>query len=277
MFTVPVLDRSEISVDCSSPEQRSLREKATHQLLCRRAATTDDAERQRLLEEAVELNLEIARGIARRFRGRGAEDDDLEQVACLGLMKAATKFRLDSGVPFIGYAVPSIRGEVKRYFRDCSWTVRIPRRLQELQGRISRAVPQLVQELGREPTVEEVAERLGVGSADVREADAAKGCFNVLSLDRPIGTDDGHLLLADAIADDEDPGLRRIETFAQLGPLIGELGERDRRILELSFVENRKQSDIGRELGITQMQVSRLLSKILGRLRESLQNEGAVA
>ncbi len=277
MITVSDLNSRVVPVNCSTTAQRSRREAATQELLSSRAATTDDAERQRLLEEVVELNLEIARGIARRFRGRGAEDDDLEQVACLGLMKAATNFRPEAGVPFIGYAVPSIRGEVKRYFRDCSWTVRIPRRLQELQGRLARAMPQLVQELGREPTVEELADRLGVDSGEVREADAARGCFNVLSLDKPIRAGDGDMMLGEAIPDDEDPRLRSIETFAQLGPLIGDLEPRDRRILELSFVENWRQTDIGQELGISQMQVSRLLSKIIVGLREQLQADDAVA
>jgi RNA polymerase sigma-B factor len=159
---------------------------------------------------------------------------------------------------------------VKRFFRDCSWTVRIPRRLQDLQGKIAQALPLLVQELGREPTLDELADRMGVDSDQVREAEAARGCFNVLSLDRPGSHGDSELPLVDIIADDEDPGLRRIETIDQLGPLIGELDRRDRRILELCFVENWKQVDIGAELGISQMQVSRLLAKILAVLRERL-------
>jgi RNA polymerase sigma factor (sigma-70 family) len=147
----------------------------------RRAASTDEDERQRLLEEVVELNIEMARGIARRFRGRGAEADDLEQVAYLGLVKAAHHYRLDADTPFIGFAIPTIRGEVKRYFRDCAWTVRIPRRLQELQGTIAAKLPELEQELNREPTPAEIAEHLGVEAAEVEQALAAKGCFNVLS------------------------------------------------------------------------------------------------
>ncbi|GAA1520754.1 SigB/SigF/SigG family RNA polymerase sigma factor [Kribbella lupini] len=276
MHTPPLVDRS-VPTDCSSSEQRALREAATHQLLRTRAEATDGVRRQQLLEEVVELNLEIARGIARRFRGRGVEQEDLEQVACVGLMKAANSFRLEAGVPFIGYAVPTIRGEVKRFFRDCSWTVRIPRRLQDLQGKIARVLPLLVQELGREPTLDELADRMGVDSDQVREAEAARGCFTVLSLDRPVGHEDGDLRLVDVIADDEDPDLRRIETIDQLGPLISDLDRRDRRILELCFVENWKQVDIGQELGISQMQVSRLLTRILASLRERLQAAQATA
>jgi RNA polymerase sigma-B factor len=277
MFTVQNSKGAASPNDCSSAEQRAQREALTQELLMSRAAVSGETERQRLLEEVVELNLEIARGIARRFRGRGAEDDDLEQVACLGLMKAAVNYRPETGVPFIGYAVPTIRGEVKRFFRDCSWTVRIPRRLQELQGKIARVLPLLSQELGREPTVEEIAERLGVDCGEVREADAARGCFNVLSLDKPVMHGDSELMLVDSIADEEDPHLRRFETIDQLDPLIGDLAPRDRRILELSFVENWTQSDIGKEIGISQMQVSRLLSRILSDLRKRLEPAEAAA
>ncbi|GAA1520346.1 SigB/SigF/SigG family RNA polymerase sigma factor [Kribbella lupini] len=261
-------DLSSVPVNCTSAEQRARRDAATRELLSARARCTDEAERQRLLEQAVELNIELARGIARRFRGRGAEDEDLEQVACLGLMKAANGYQPDSDVPFIGYAVPTIRGEVKRYFRDCTWTVRIPRSLQELQGKIARALPGLTQELGREPTLPELAAHLRVGLQDVQQAETAYGCFNVLSLDRPAA--DGDQVLGDIVADDEDPYLRQLERVDMLGPVVAELAPRDRRILELRFVENMTQADIGSELGISQMQVSRLLSRILAELRTRL-------
>ncbi|GAB3931399.1 hypothetical protein GCM10029976_035360 [Kribbella albertanoniae] len=119
------LQGSSTTFQCSTAADRAAREAATRELMERRAASTDEAERQELLEEVVELNLEMARGIARRFRGRGAEADDLEQVAYLGLVKAAHHYRLEAETPFIGFAIPTIRGEVKRYFRDCAWTVRI--------------------------------------------------------------------------------------------------------------------------------------------------------
>ena len=146
------LSSKAVPVNCSTSEQRAEREVITKELLIARSHSTDETERQRLLEEVVEINLEIPAASRSGSAARGVEEDDLEQVACLGLMKAVRGYRLDDGVPFIGYAVPTIRGEVKRYFRDCSWTVRIPRRLQELQGRIAGVLPQLEQELGREPT-----------------------------------------------------------------------------------------------------------------------------
>ncbi|WP_432936284.1 sigma-70 family RNA polymerase sigma factor [Kribbella sp. CA-253562] len=275
MLTLTESGTSAVPTHCTTVEERARREAATRELLTARARSTDETERQELLEQAVELNLEIARGIARRFRGRGVEDDDLEQVACLGLMKAASGYRPDDGVPFIGYAVPTIRGELKRYFRDCTWTVRIPRTLQELQGKIAAVLPLLTQELGREPSIEQIAERLGAPLDDVRQAEAARGCFNVLSLDRP--TDDGDLVLGDAVADDEDPYLQQLETVDMLGPVVADLSPRDRRILELRFVENWKQADIGAELGISQMQVSRLLTRILAELRNRLEPASAAA
>jgi RNA polymerase sigma-B factor len=265
-----------VATQCSTPEERAAREAATKELLERRARTFDEAEQQALLEEVVELNIEIARGIARRFRGRGAEADDLEQVAYLGLVKAAHHYRLEAETPFIGFAIPTIRGEVKRYFRDCAWTVRIPRRLQELQGSIMTKLPELQQQLNRNPTRAELAEYLGVELDEVEQAMAARGCFNVLSLDRPSDVD-SNLTLADVVADDEDWAVGQLEAVDMLQPVLEELGPRERRILELRFVEGWMQADIGREIGVSQMQVSRVLRKILEDLRAKLTLAQAVA
>jgi RNA polymerase sigma-B factor len=261
-------------MQCTSPADRAAREEATVELFEQRAGTEDPQEQQLLLERIVELNLEIARGIARRFRGRGAELEDLEGVAYLGLMKAAAHYRLEAHTPFIGYAVPTIRGEVKRYFRDVAWTVRIPRRLQDLQGLVAAKLPMLEQELGREPSTEELAEHLGAEPTEVEQALAARGCFNTLSLDWP--TDDG-LVLADAVADEESPHVSQLETVDMLQPVLADLEARDRRILELRFVEGWNQSDIGAEIGVSQMQVSRLLRRILNDLHSRLTAEPAVA
>jgi RNA polymerase sigma-B factor len=244
------------STRSGAPTDRAAREAATRELMERRAASTSEDERQELLEQVVELNLEMAKGIARRFRGRGAEADDLEQVAYLGLVKAAHHYRLEADTPFIGFAIPTIRGEVKRYFRDCAWTVRIPRRLQEMQGTIASKLPELEQQLNREPTPAELADHLEVEVTEVEQALAARGCFNVLSLDRPAEAD-AELTLADVVADDDDAS-------------IDQLGDRDRRILQLRFVEGWTQSEIGEDIGVSQMQVSRVLRRILTDLREKL-------
>ncbi|TDU89150.1 RNA polymerase sigma-B factor [Kribbella voronezhensis] len=258
----------------NDPKQR--RDRATRALLAQRAGSTNEEERQSLLEQAIELNLGIAHSIASRFRGRGVESDDLDQVAYLGLLKAARSYRPDTDTPFLAYAVPTIRGEVKRYFRDCSWTVRIPRRLQELQGSIAAARPQLVQDLQRDPTLEELAEAIGVEVGDVEAAIAADGCFSVLSLDRPM---DGESTasLADTIADEEDSAFEQTEAVAVLEPVLNGLSPRERKILELRFVEGHTQADIGAEIGVSQMQVSRLLRGILDRLRNQIEPPAAVA
>jgi RNA polymerase sigma-B factor len=271
MVTSSTVDEQSAHTD---PKQR--RDRATRSLLDQRANSTDQEERQSLLEQAIELNLGIAHSIASRFRGRGVESDDLDQVAYLGLLKAARSYRPDTETPFLAYAVPTIRGEVKRYFRDCSWTVRIPRRLQELQGSIAAVRPQLVQDLQRDPTLEEIAEAIGVQTGDIEAAIAADGCFSVLSLDRPM---DGEstVSLADTIAAEEDSAFEQTEAVAVLAPVLNDLAPRERKILELRFVEGHTQADIGAEIGVSQMQVSRLLRGILDRLRDQIESPAAAA
>lgn len=259
---------SSVPTQCHSARDRAARESATQELFERRERSTGEAERQELLEAIVELNIEIARGIAQRFRNKGPDLEDLEQVAYLGLVKAAHGYRPAAETPFIGYAIPTIRGEVKRYFRDCAWTVRIPRRLQELQGMIAAKLPILEQELGREPNSAEIAERLGVEAEEIDRAKAAHGCFRVLSLDRP--EVEAGLTLADVVADEADRTLDQLETIDMLRPVLAELSDRDREILQLRFVDGLTQTDIATEIGVSQMQVSRLLRQILDNLRDSL-------
>jgi RNA polymerase sigma-B factor len=267
------VDEQSVLFDSDAKQRRDT---TTRSLLDRRARSTDEEVRQLLLDRAIELNLGIAHSIASRFRGRGVESDDLDQVAYLGLVKAARSYRPDTDTPFLAYAVPTIRGEVKRYFRDCSWTVRIPRRLQELQGSIASVRPRLLQDLQRDPTLAELAEELGADVAEVEAAIAADGCYSVLSLDRPV---DGEATasLADTIADDEDSSFERTEAVAVLEPVLSELAPRERRILELRFIEGHTQADIGAEIGVSQMQVSRLLRGILDRLRDQIEPPSTTA
>ncbi|TDU89038.1 RNA polymerase sigma-B factor [Kribbella voronezhensis] len=244
---------------------------ATEKLLAE-AAQAPASRRRELLDEVIILNTPVARSMASRYRRKGVDADDLEQVAYLGLVKAVNGYRADAATAFLAYAVPTIRGELKRYFRDCAWTVRPPRRVQEMQGNIAAAEPELTQRLGHLPTDEETAEALGTAATEVAEAASVRGCFNTLSLDAPSGLDNGASLI-EAVPADED-GYELVENVQTLTPAVEGLGDRDRRILELRFCSGFTQEEIGNELGVSQMQVSRLLRNILDRLRTELTKGG---
>ncbi|MDI3390437.1 RNA polymerase sigma factor SigF [Streptomyces sp. B-S-A8] len=217
----------------------------------------------------VELNLALVKFAASRFRSRSEPMEDIIQVGTIGLIKAIDRFELSRGVEFPTFAMPTIVGEIKRFFRDTSWSVRVPRRLQELRLDLAKAGDELSQKLDRAPTVTELAERLGLSNDEVVEGMAASNAYTASSLDAQPEEDDSEGALADRIGY-EDHGLEGIEYVESLKPLIAELPPRDRKILSLRFVANMTQSEIGEELGISQMHVSRLLSRTLVRLRKGL-------
>jgi RNA polymerase sigma-70 factor (sigma-B/F/G subfamily) len=249
--------------------ERHLDERAQlTQDLFRRAALARGAERRKIQEEIVLLNLEVAESIVVRYRNRGVSDDDLVQIACLGLVKAVRGYDFDKSDNFLSYAVPTIRGEVKRFFRDNAWVVRPPRRVQELQPEITQAVALLSQESGRAPTARELASDMGLEYDDVVEALAADGCYAPGSLDKS-PNDDGSSPLS-ALLGDDDPGFDRAEAIVTLRPLCRSLSPRDRKIVYLRFFREWTQARIAEEFGVTQMQVSRLLARILKQLREQL-------
>ncbi len=244
------------------------RRETTARLLAQIHATDDQHERESLRAEVVVLNMGVARAIAHRYRRRGLAEDDLEQAAYVGLVKAVNGFDPAHERDFLSYAVPTVAGEVKRFFRDFGWSVRPPRRVQELQGGIARSSNELTQSLGRSPTPAEVAADLGVDVESVIEALAADGAFTPASLDVPVG-EDGTATLGDLMPADET-GFSSAEARVVLGPIVRALSTRDRRILELRFFEGWTQEQIARDIGVTQMQVSRLLSRILRDLRSEL-------
>ncbi|EPJ37609.1 RNA polymerase sigma factor SigF [Streptomyces afghaniensis] len=217
----------------------------------------------------VELNLALVKFAASRFRSRSEPMEDIIQVGTIGLIKAIDRFELSRGVEFPTFAMPTIVGEIKRFFRDTSWSVRVPRRLQELRLDLAKAGDELAQKLDRAPTVTELAERLGISNDEVVEGMAASNAYTASSLDAQPEEDDSEGALADRIGY-EDHGLEGIEYVESLKPLIAELPPRDRKILSLRFVAGMTQSEIGEELGISQMHVSRLLSRTLVRLRKGL-------
>lgn len=232
---------------------------------CLQALTTASSaeERRELVERVVLVNLQVAHAIARRYRGRGIPLDDLEQTAGLALLAACRSFDPRLGHDFLSFAVPTIRGAVLKYFRDHGWTVRPPRRVRELQTRILHSVPVLYAD---ESQAEALAAQLGESAADVREALAARGCFQPTSLDTPVG--DGGVALGEVLPPEtEDPYDTVVDRLAAAAALRG-LDGRSRRLLHMRFFEDRSQQAIAEELGTSQVQVSRELRRILVRIRE---------
>jgi RNA polymerase sigma-B factor len=214
------------------------------------------------------LHMGLARAIAARYRGRGIAEDDLTQAAAMALLKAARAFDPTRGVEFLSYAVVTMKGEVRRQFRDYGWMVRPPRPIQKLQADVSRADAQLTHQLGRSPRVAEVAAYLGVAEDDVLEALSADGCFTPTSLDTPVGSE-GSGVLGELIPSD-DSAMSEAEARVMLTPAVRALPEREREVLYLRFFKQQTQAQIAEEIGITQMQVSRILSRVLVKLRGQL-------
>jgi len=250
----------------AAPAQES-RTEATARLFTERRSAGPIV-RRRLEDELIRANMRVAADASRRFRNRGIADDDLEQVAYVGLVKAVQGFDPERGHDFLSFAIPTIRGEVRRHFRDLGWTVRPPRSIQETQGKILGVEGELIQELGRSPRPSEIAERLGVDVDLVVEALGANGCFSPVSLDATVSEDDDPLTLRLGLDDD---GYDVAETRAMLGPVLAGLTQRERTIVELRFVRGCTQAEIGQAIGVTQMQVSRLLTKLMTRMRDELE------
>jgi RNA polymerase sigma-B factor len=244
------------------------RTQVSAELLRRAAHESDPLERKRLQDEVVVLHMGLARAIAARYRGRGIAEDDLTQAASMALLKAARHFDPDRGVEFLSYAVVTMKGEVKRQFRDFGWMVRPPRPVQKLQADLSRADGELTHVLGRSPTVSEVAAHLGVGEDDVVEALSADGCFTPTSLDTPVGSE-GSGVLGELLPGD-DSAMNEAEARVMLTPAVRALPERDREILYLRFFKQQTQAQIAEEIGVTQMQISRILARVLAQLRGQL-------
>jgi RNA polymerase sigma-B factor len=238
---------------------RAVREQ---QLLRRYHEEGDLEARAQLAEEMMPL----ARALAGRYQGRGEHMEDLMQVACLGILKAIDGFDLSRNVRFSSYATPTVLGEIKRYFRDRTWMVRPPRALQELHMLVAKARDRLTSKLGRPPTVQEIADTLDVPVEDVLEAIETTTARHARSFAEPTGED---VTLADQLGGG-DPELPRAELRALLEGAAQVLSERDRRILRLRFEEDLTQMEIARMVGVSQMQVSRLIRQSLARMRMAI-------
>ncbi|MFE3020414.1 RNA polymerase sigma factor SigF [Streptomyces sp. NPDC059256] len=219
----------------------------------------------------IELNLALVKYSAGRFRNRAEQMEDIIQVGTIGLIKAIDRFELSREVEFATFAVPYIVGEIKRFFRDTSWAVHVPRRLQELRIDLAKATDDLSQRLDRSPTMAELAEYLGIDEQEVIEGVVASNGYTAGSIDIPMddSSDSAATPLSDRLGA-PDADLEIAENVQALKPLIEELDERDRRILQMRFGDEMTQSEIGAELGVSQMHVSRLLNRITTKLREGL-------
>lgn len=251
------------------PDAEVDREFLTETLFHSIAECQDADEIESLRSQIVSINMQVAESLARRYFGHGENNDDLKQVAYLGLTKAVQGFDAELGHNFLSYAVPTITGELKKHFRDRCWTVRPPRRIQDLQRDITSLRQRMSQELHRQPTSAEIAEELGVPLSQVAEADAAQGCFSPNSLDVPLRSD-STTTLADMIPG-EDRDFGRAEAHLLLAPVIRQLPESDREILTLRFFEEWTQEQIAEKLGTSQMQISRRLSRLMRQLRTALE------
>lgn len=225
---------------------------------------------RRVRDTIVVEYLDLAEALARRYSHRGHDSEDLRQVAYLGLIKASERFDPRKGDDFVKFAVPTISGEIKRHLRDNGWVIRPPRHIQELRARATKSAPRLAQDLGRMPTGGELADALGESVEDVEEALNVGDSIRPASLDAPVAADETTTLVETLGGTDRD--LERAETLAAIAPAFADLDARDKRILYLRFFEEQTQQEIAGQLGVTQMQVSRLLAKILGRLRQALQD-----
>jgi RNA polymerase sigma-B factor len=239
-----------------------------------REDSAPESSREAAREVLVSLHLPLVEHCARRFRNRGEPYEDLVQVGTIGLIKSIDRFDLERGVEFSTYATPTIIGEIKRYFRDKGWAIRVPRRLQELRMQIGSASAELTQTLGRSPTPRELAETIGCSVDDILEGIESSNAYSTLSLDAGDGDEDGAATMLDALGVD-DQNLEHVEIRESIKPLLDRLDAREKRILLLRFFKNMTQSQIAEEIGVSQMHVSRLLTRTLEQLRTSLEDDEA--
>jgi RNA polymerase sigma-B factor len=220
---------------------------------------------QNAREQALVELMPLVRALASRYAGRGEPLEDLVQVGSLGLIKAVDRFDVDRGVDFSSYAIPTIVGEIRRHFRDKAWAMHVPRQLKELSLRLSRTLDELTTELGRSPTIAELAEACGVEEEDVVDALDSSNAYSTRSLHAPFeeGGDDS---LADKLGV-EDTGYAEVEDGALVAAGLDALDDRERQIVELRFFDEMTQSQIAAEIGISQMHVSRLLRRALATMR----------
>ena len=250
--------------DVDAPASRST-DPASELIMRMAGLPAGSPQRRAARDSAIEAWLPLARHLANRYAGRGEPADDLYQVAVVGLIKAVDRFEADRGVDFAGFAIPTMIGELKRHFRDRTWSVRVPRRLQELRLSITAANNTLSHTLGRSPTVADIAQHLKITEEEVLEGLEGARAYTSTSLSTPVSADGG-TELGDTLGG-EDNEFELAELRVALGPALASLDEREQRIISLRFYGNLTQSEIAEQVGVSQMHVSRLLARALTKLR----------
>jgi RNA polymerase sigma-B factor len=248
----------------AGPDDRRAQER---RLLSLYARTRDPV----VLDELVERFMPLARQLASRYRGGGEPMEDLVQIASVGLVNAISRFDPERGFSFPTFAVPTILGELRRHFRDRGWSVHVDRGLKERHATVEGAIAELSKRLGRSPSIGEISERVELSEEDVLEAIDVGNAHHALSIDAgaPEGDDDDRPPIVEALGDSE-PGYEAVEYGEAIAPILDELSERDRVIVHMRFVEDRTQTEIAGEVGVSQMQVSRILRATLEGLREQV-------
>jgi RNA polymerase sigma-B factor len=260
---------SELRID--APQQ--VTENTSDDDLFRALRTASPAQREVIQDMLVRRHRGLVHWLASRYANRAVDADELRQVGFLGLVLAIQRFDPDRGSDFHAFAKPTVQGEIRRYFRDKRRWIRLPRRLQETKAALRDATDKLTHDLGRAPTVDELATELAVAPELVLEAMTADDAFAPVSLDAPAGSDDdGSYTIAETIGEAETR-FDLLVDCESLKPLLAALPERERRILQMRFFEDKTQSEIGAEIGISQMHVSRLLSATLVKLRRQMQED----
>ncbi|MGW6486171.1 RNA polymerase sigma factor SigF [Streptomyces sp. NPDC055056] len=274
MVTQTAQARTVVLPEISDPSQVSPKDaRELSKLFFDQLAVLEEGTReyQYVRDTLIAMNVTLVQYAASRFRSRGQDEmEDIVQVGTIGLIKAIDRFELSREVEFTSFAVPYIVGEIKRFFRDTTWAVHVPRRLQEARVQLAKATEELRSRLGRMPTVKELSQLMSLSEEEVNEARLAANGYTSSSLDATINaTSDGEAALADFIGA-HDHALELVEDFNALAPMIAQLDDRERRIIHMRFVDELTQAQIGEHLGVSQMHVSRLLNRTLAKLREGM-------
>jgi len=263
---MPHSDENEITSRPRAPREKVAWDKnRTRKLFRRYKQNGDEAARDKLIVN----HLSLVRYLASKFKNRGEPLEDLVQVGTIGLIKAIDRFDPDRGLEFTTYATPTIMGEIKRHFRDKGWSVRVPRRLQELSAKVTQATEDLTKELQRSPSVEEIADRIGVGVEDVLEAMESAGAYNSVPLEGMGGDDDDSAAVIDHFVT-EDQDLSTSDDRMLLEEAIADFTKREKDVIRMRFEEGLTQAEIARRMGVSQVQVSRLLRRTLARIHDKI-------